>query len=258
MSQLAPVEDVVLLLDVSGSMTERDYPPSRLEAAKAAALEFLHQKLGIDPRDNVSVVTFAGAANRLCNLLNLDRDRERLENTIKRISCRAWTGTAIGDGLSAAGAVLGESRSPIQRIVLLSDGQNNRGRAPQLLAEQLKKAGVIIDTIGIGDPKVVDEATLKAIASEIDGRLRYRHISSARELIRYFAGLSDKVRAHAFAAVPDAAPEIRFLGPATPRPGARDVSGEDVQITLLDSERRPLEETSQEEAVEIKFMNAEP
>ena len=52
-------ERVVLLIDVSRSMSQTDYPPRRLDAAKQAALGFVDKKLGIDDADEVAVVTFA-------------------------------------------------------------------------------------------------------------------------------------------------------------------------------------------------------
>ena len=55
-------ERVVLLIDVSRSMSQSDYPPRRLDAAKQAAMAFIDKKLGIDDSDEVAVIAFAGAA----------------------------------------------------------------------------------------------------------------------------------------------------------------------------------------------------
>jgi len=226
------VEDVVLVIDISGSMAETDYPPSRIEAAKKAASDFVHQKFGVDQRDNVAVVTFGGKAQRECALLNVDTNRQQIFNTIARLSPTG--STAMGGGLAEANRILETSAAPVRRIILLSDGHHNAGEPPEPIADRLKNQGVIIDTIGIGSRNAIREALLQTLASSLGGNLRYRYIDNSRELIRYFASLSAKVSRK----------PVTHTGPLFGKPKAQPQ--EDIPIVLIDAP---------DEEIEIKLID---
>jgi Mg-chelatase subunit ChlD len=237
------VEDVVLVIDISSSMEDPDYPPSRIEAAKKAASDFVHQKFGVDHRDGVAVVTFGSHAHRECDLLNVGTNRKRIFQTIARLSPKG--STAMGDGLAEASDILERSAAPVRRVILLSDGHHNAGAEPEPIAERLKNRGVIIDTIGIGGRAAINEAQLKRLASTLGTELRYRYIDNSRELIRYFASLSAKVRRR-----PAAKGGLFHAGPKpTPlfgKPKPNRTAREEVPIILIDES---------DEKVEIKLIN---
>jgi len=204
-SSLMRVEDIVLLLDRSGSMSLDDYPPSRMSAAKEAALEFINSKIGVDSRDRVGVVSFGFNVSRQSKLKEVGRYRNDLERQISKI--KAFGSTPIGNALKEAFKVLEmgqvykytipNNNNHQKRIVLLSDGQNTSGPSPSGIATAIKRSGVIIDTIGIGTvgegksngDKELDEAALKEIASPD----RHRYIDESSSLIAYFSELAEKV-----------------------------------------------------------------
>ncbi|MDQ7820774.1 MAG: VWA domain-containing protein [Armatimonadota bacterium] len=199
---------VVLSIDVSRSMLADDLPPTRMEAAKAAAREFV---LGLPRGLKVGVVTFSSYATLL---VPPTADRGRVVQAIEMLSTEF--ATAIGDGLvEAVYALPGRQRpaSPFQpppppaegappgTVVLLSDGQSNRGVPPQDAARIAREQGVTVYTVGIGTPEGtflnlggraiwvrLDEDTLREMA-EITGGAYY-HARSAAELRRVYRRLS--------------------------------------------------------------------
>ena len=207
-SSLTRIEDIVLVLDRSRSMGLNDYPPSRMSAAKGAALEFINSKIGVDSRDRVGVVSFGHNVTRNSKLKEVGLYREDLERQISKI--KAYGPTPIGNGLKKAFEVLemgqvnrytisNNNNGHQKRIVLLSDGQNTSGpdSNPLGIATAIKGSGVIIDTIGIGTVSKgksnshmdLDEVALKEIASPD----RYRYINESSSLIAYFSELAEKV-----------------------------------------------------------------
>ena len=85
----------------------------------------------------------------------------------------------------------------LKRIIMLTDGEHNQGGCPLAIASRLKKAGVIIDCIGIGgSPADVDEALLKQIASQNpDGSVRYCFIGDQQQLLRKYQTLARHIQA---------------------------------------------------------------
>ena len=137
--------DLVLALDVSGSMLAMDFKPDRLEAAKDLAIEFIDGR----PNDRIGLVVFSGEAFTQCPLTT---DRAVLKNLFRDIkSGMIEDGTALGDGLATAVSRLRESKSVSKVIILLTDGVNNMGALdPRSAAEIAKLYGIRIYTIGIG------------------------------------------------------------------------------------------------------------
>ncbi|MFH1013191.1 MAG: VWA domain-containing protein [Thermoplasmatota archaeon] len=170
--------NVVLVIDISGSMQATDYLPSRIEAAKTSAEILL---TSLNPKDHVGIVTFESGATTAAYLSPYK------ENVIEKLhSILAKEGrTAIGDGLALGIDMASSIPNKKKVVILLSDGVNNAGViTPQEAIEFAKLNQIQVNVIGMGsDGKVVlghdwmgnpvyaelDEATLRAIASETGG-----------------------------------------------------------------------------------------
>lgn len=176
--------DIVISLDISTSMLARDFSPDRLEAAKKVAMEFIAGR----QYDRMGLVVFAGEAFTQCPLTT---DRSVLLNLFKDIQTgMIEDGTAIGNGLATATSRLKESDAISRVVILLTDGENNRGQiAPLTAAEIARTYGIRVYTVGVGtvgtapypvqtpygtqlrDVEVrIDEEMLQQIASITDGR----------------------------------------------------------------------------------------
>ena len=137
--------DIVISLDISSSMLARDFQPNRLEAAKNVATQFISGRRN----DRMGLVIFSGESFTQCPLTT---DHAVLINLFKDVeSGMIEDGTAIGNGLATAVARLKESDSKSKIIILLTDGENNRGEiAPVTAAELAKTYGIRVYTIGVG------------------------------------------------------------------------------------------------------------
>ena len=137
--------DIVIALDISGSMLARDFQPNRLEAAKNVASEFIAGR----EFDRMGLVIFSAESFTQCPLTT---DRAVLLNLFHNIeSGMIEDGTAIGLGLANAVSRLKDSEAKSKVIILLTDGENNRGEiAPITAAEIAKTFGIRVYTIGIG------------------------------------------------------------------------------------------------------------
>ena len=176
--------DIILCIDVSGSMTAQDFTPNRLEAAKNVAMEFVNQRL----TDRIGIVIFSGESFTQCPLTT---DHEVLISQIKNIrNGLLEDGTAIGSGLGTSVDRLRTSKSKSKVIILLTDGENNGGLIDPKTAKEIAKAFAIkVYTIGVGtdgyapqpvqtpmgivmqNGKVsIDEKLLKEIAGETGGK----------------------------------------------------------------------------------------
>jgi Ca-activated chloride channel family protein len=176
--------DIVLTLDISGSMLARDFKPDRLEASKNVATEFISGR----PYDRIGLVVFSGESFTQCPITS---DHAVLINLLREMkSGMIEDGTAIGEGLATAVNRLKESKARSRVIILLTDGINNRGIiAPITAAEIAKTYGIRVYTIGVGTrgvapypvqtpfgiqyqdaPVEIDEDILKTIAGMTDGK----------------------------------------------------------------------------------------
>jgi len=137
--------DIVLAMDISGSMLAEDFKPNRLEAAKEVAQDFIKGR----PGDRIGLVVFSGESFTQCPLTT---DHPVLLNLFDELkSGMIEDGTAIGDGLATAVNRLKESQAISKVIILLTDGENNRGFIdPQSAAEIAKVFGLRVYTIGVG------------------------------------------------------------------------------------------------------------
>ena len=137
--------DIVLAMDISGSMLAQDFKPDRLEASKEVAAEFIDGR----PDDRIGLVIFSGESFTQCPLTTDHAVLKNLFNDIK--SGMINDGTALGDGLATAVSHLRSSTAISKVIILLTDGVNNAGSVDPLSAAEIAKMyGIRIYTIGIG------------------------------------------------------------------------------------------------------------
>jgi len=137
--------DIMLSLDISGTMLAEDLKPNRLEAAKEVATNFIADRHD----DNIGLVVFAGESFTQCPLTT---DHAVLINLLNAVKFGVIEdGTAIGLGLANAVNRIKDSQAKSKVIILLTDGSNNRGDiAPITAAEIAKKFGVRVYTIAVG------------------------------------------------------------------------------------------------------------
>lgn len=138
--------DIVLALDVSGSMEGQDLKPNRIEAAKATLKQFIDAV----PGDRIGLVVFAGKAFTQCPLT---LDHTVVKYFVDQMSSQTVqvNGTAVGDGLLMALSRLLSEAGPQQRLVVLAtDGRSNTGNDLQTAAQLAAQSGVKVYTIGIG------------------------------------------------------------------------------------------------------------
>ncbi len=137
--------DIIMALDISTSMLAEDFRPNRLDAAKEVAEDFIKGRLN----DRIGLVVFSGESFTQCPLTT---DHGVLLNLIDEIkSGMIEDGTAIGDGLGTAVNRLKDSQAVSKVIILLTDGENNRGFIDPLSAAEIAKVyGLRVYTIGVG------------------------------------------------------------------------------------------------------------
>ncbi len=137
--------DIVLAMDISSSMLAMDLKPNRLEAAKDVAIDFINDR----PNDRIGAIIFAGEAFTQCPLTTDHKVLIRLIEQMK--SGVLEDGTAIGDGLATAINRLKDSKAVSKVVILLTDGENNRGSVdPHSAAEIAKMYNIRVYTIGVG------------------------------------------------------------------------------------------------------------
>ncbi len=144
--------DIVLAMDISGSMQAVDLKPTnRLEAAKKVAMQFVHKR----HNDKIGLVTFSDFAFTSCPLT---LDYALLSQIVKDVQIEeAAQGTAIGLGLATAVGRLRDSQGKSKVIILLTDGRNNAGDiSPGEAAELAATYGIKVYPIGIGKEGLVD------------------------------------------------------------------------------------------------------
>lgn len=180
--------DIVLCMDVSGSMASRDILPSRLEVSKEMAEKFIRER----PVDRIGLVIFSGESFTQCPITT---DKNTLITQIRSLESRSYLadGTVIGEGLATAVDRLSESQAKSKVIILLTDGKEDPPETrlidPLTALEIAKSKGVKVYTIGMSaapstivempnQPKgaknpasdFLDEQLLQKIASETGGR----------------------------------------------------------------------------------------
>ena len=179
--------DIVLSIDVSGSMLTRDLKPNRLEALKRVASEFVEGR----PNDRIGLVVYA-AESYTKTPVTSDKAvvLEALEGV--KYDNLLQDGTGIGMGLATAVNRLKDSQAKSKIIILLTDGVNNSGFIdPRMASEIAKEYGIKVYTIGLGTKGMaespyaigpngeflyqmmqveIDEQLMKEIARNTDGK----------------------------------------------------------------------------------------
>ncbi|MFL9845420.1 vWA domain-containing protein [Flavobacterium rhizosphaerae] len=180
--------DIVMAMDVSGSMLAKDLKPNRLEALKEVAEEFVDNR----PNDRIGLVVYAGESYTKTPVTT---DKPLIKQAIESVQYDdrvLQDGTGIGVGLATAINRLKESKAKSRIIILLTDGVNNSGFIdPRMAADIAKEYGIKVYTIGIGTngkalfpigknrftgewqfrmmDVQIDEALMKEIAKKTDG-----------------------------------------------------------------------------------------
>lgn len=198
--------DIIMALDLSGSMLAQDFDPNRLEVAKKVASEFVDKR----PNDRIGLVVFSGEAITKCPLTI---DHKIIQELLPAINVgQMQDGTAIGMGLATAVNRLKTSDAKSKIIILMTDGVNNTGYfKPEDALNLAKSFGIKVYTIGIGSqgeamtpiqrtddgrfifglmPVEIDEALLQRIANETNGK--YYRATNGAELSRIY-GEIDKL-----------------------------------------------------------------
>ncbi len=179
--------DIVMAVDVSGSMLAKDLKPNRMEALKRVAADFVEER----PNDRIGLVVYAAEAYTKTPVTS---DKAVVLNAIESIKYDnvLQDGTAIGMGLATAINRLKDSKAKSRVIILLTDGVSNAGFIePETAADIAKQYGIKVYTIGIGTNGMaefpyavapggkflfqmmkveIDETLLKAIAKKTDGQ----------------------------------------------------------------------------------------
>lgn len=191
--------DIVLLLDISGSMLAEDFQPNRIEAAKDVAQNFIDGR----KNDRIGLVIFAAQSFTQCPMT---LDYRVLKNLLRQVRPgMVEDGTAIGMAIAQGVNRLKDSKAKSKIMILLTDGVNNRGEIDPLTAAQIAHTfNIRIYTVGVGTvgeapypvqtpfgiryqniPVDVDEATLQKIAQTTDGE--YFRATNNRTLKQIYA-----------------------------------------------------------------------
>ena len=175
--------DIVMAMDVSGSMLAEDFRPNRLEAAKRVAADFIEGR----KTDRMGLVVFAGQAY---TQVPLTVDHHILLQQLGSLkSGLVHDGTALGDGLATAINRIKDSEAKSKVIILLTDGVNNQGSVdPQSAAEIAAMYGIRLYTIGVGSLGKAPYPFRDQM-----GRVHYQNVDVEIDeaLLQQMAGLTD-------------------------------------------------------------------
>ena len=176
--------DIVLLIDISGSMVAEDFSPNRIEAAKQVASDFIDGRAN----DRIGLVIFSAQSFTQCPLTT---DYPVLKNQLKEVkNGMIEDGTAIGLAIANGVNRLKDSKAKSKVMILLTDGVNNRGEIDPLTAAKIAATyGIRVYTVGVGAqgqapypvqtpfgirrqliPVDLDEKTLTAVAEMTGGK----------------------------------------------------------------------------------------
>jgi Ca-activated chloride channel family protein len=194
---------ILLTMDVSGSMLAEDFQPSnRMDVARMVLSDFVENR----KQDRIGLVSFAGMPFLRCPLTTDHKTLLRLLNDLKAVRRQDLDGTAIGDALVASGQRLISAPEKSKIVVIVTDGENNKGQFdPLLAANMLKERNIKVYTVGIGTKGLVpypmidqgghksyqlvkmgfNEESLKQIAEKTGGS--YYSASDKKTLEKVFA-----------------------------------------------------------------------
>jgi len=184
--------DIVLAMDVSGSMGETFRGKRKIDAAIQAGSDFVRL---MGPYDQIALVNFSSQANIVSDLTV---DKQRVINALSKLTPGGYT--ALGDGLWLALDIL-EKRGEIKpaAVILLTDGKHNPppdvpSRTPRESTERARKMGIPVYTLGFGEKADIDEETLREIASSTGGS--YYYAPSPDDLRKLYMQLSGAISGH--------------------------------------------------------------
>lgn len=197
--------DIVMAVDVSGSMLAKDLKPNRMEALKRVASDFIDER----PNDRIGLVVYASEAY---TKIPVTSDKAVILDAIQSIKYDnvLQDGTGIGMGLATAVNRLKDSKAKSKVIILLTDGVNNAGFIePETASDIAKQYGIKVYTIGIGTNGMaefpyaiaangqflfqmmqveIDEPLLKSIAKKTEGK--YFRATSNSKLAEIYASIN--------------------------------------------------------------------
>jgi Ca-activated chloride channel family protein len=197
--------DIVMAVDVSGSMLAKDLKPNRMEALKRVAADFVDER----PNDRIGLVLYASEAYTKTPVTS---DKAVVQEAIKSIKYDTvlQDGTGIGMGLATAVNRLKDSKAKSKVIILMTDGVNNAGFIePETAADIAQQYGIKVYTIGIGTNGMadfpyaitpngqilfqmmkveIDEQLLKNIAKKTEGK--YFRATSNSKLAEIYASIN--------------------------------------------------------------------
>ena len=197
--------DIVMAVDVSGSMLAKDLKPNRMEALKRVAADFIDER----PNDRIGLVVYASEAY---TKIPVTSDKAVILDAIRSIKYDnvLQDGTGIGMGLATAVNRLKDSKAKSKVIILLTDGVNNAGFIePETASDIAKQYGIKVYTIGIGTNGMaefpyaiaangqflfqmmqveIDEPLLKSTAKKTEGK--YFRATSNSKLAEIYASIN--------------------------------------------------------------------
>jgi len=196
--------DIVMAVDVSGSMLAKDLKPNRMEALKRVAADFVDER----PNDRIGLVLYASEAYTKTPVTS---DKAVVQEAIKSIKYDTvlQDGTGIGMGLATAVNRLKDSKAKSKVIILMTDGVNNAGFIePETAADIAQQYGIKVYTIGIGTNGMADfpyaitpngQILFQMMKVEIDEQL-LRNIAKKTEG-KYFRATSNSKLAEIYASI---------------------------------------------------------
>jgi len=174
---MRPDANLVFLIDTSGSMKDTD----KLPLVKRSLFLLLDQ---LEARDRVAIVTYARGANTVLPSTSLTQ-RSRIEDAIDSLKARGSTNGSAGLESAYERAAEGFIESGVNRVILCTDGDFNRGRTSrhelQSLIQKRAKSGVYLSVLGLGQGNLND-ANLELLADHGNGH--YAYIDSLDEARR--------------------------------------------------------------------------
>jgi Ca-activated chloride channel family protein len=197
--------DIVMAIDVSGSMLAKDLKPNRMEALKRVAADFVEERVN----DRIGLVVYASEAYTKTPVTS---DKAVVLNAIQSIKYDnvLQDGTGIGMGLATAVNRLKDSKAKSKVVILLTDGVNNAGFIePETAADIAKQYGIKVYTVGVGSNGMamspyayapdggflfqmmkveIDEELMKSIARKTDGK--YFRATSNSKLAEIYAAIN--------------------------------------------------------------------
>lgn len=257
-SKQVPVRDMLLAVDLSGSMETRDFTDEqgqtvdRLSAVKAVLDDFLSKRQG----DRVGLIFFGSAAFVQAPFTeDLEVVRQLLDEAQVRM---AGPQTAFGDALGLAINTFERSTVKQRVLIALTDGNDTSSQVPPEKAAQIASdKGIVIHTVAVGDPAAVgedalDEAGLKAVAATTGGL--YSHAGNRQELLAIYDQL-DQLETQKIETVSHRPRRDIYWWPLA---AALLASMVYLSFTLLSADARSAGVNSQRPASSVKLVSAAP